>query len=456
MEITLPGWIARIAQRFTQERKDFYVVGGALRDQLLGRESREWDVATNARPDKVLELLKVSGAKAIGTVGKRFGTITARIENDPIEITTYRSEQYAQDSRQPTVAFGDSLEEDLARRDFTVNALAYDPIQKITIDKVGGQADLAAKLIRAVGNGRDRFNEDPLRMLRAIRFAVELEFEIEPKTFAAIASEKERFAILSVERIQQELNKILLSARPSRGIELLRESGLIAYILPELLPSIDIEFDPREHKDIYHHILQVLDNTPPKLELRWCALLHDIAKPLTRKKIAGEWHFLGHENVGAKMAKQILSRLRYPNDFVIYVNQLVYLHQRIPNDAGDWSDGAIRRFVRDAGAALDDLFTFAEADSTGKNERKLALYQARRAKLRERIVELERLAEIAKIASPLSGEELMELFHRPAGPWIKPIKEELLRQVLDGELGPDDKAKAKTVAKSLIADNTKR
>ena len=455
MEIALPGWIDRLAGRFKDQGKDFYVVGGALRDQLLGRQHREWDAATNATPDEIIEIMRSGGAKAIGTVGKRFGTVTAAFKGDPIEITTYRSEQYAEGSRKPDVQFGQSLEEDLQRRDFTINALAYDPINKKLIDVTNGQVDLAAKRIRAVGNARERFHEDPLRMLRAVRFASELDFTIDRATFHAIADEKERFAILSVERVQQEMSKILLTSTPSQGMELLRETGLIAYILPELLPSIDLEFDPREHKDIYHHILQVLDNTPSKLELRWCALLHDIAKPLTRKKIGGEYHFLGHENVGAKMAKQILARLRYPNDFIQYVSLLVYLHQRIPNDAGDWSDGAVRRFVRDAGEALDDLFTFAEADSTGKNERKNELYRERRKKLRARITELEKLAEIAKIKSPLSGEELMELFHRPAGAWIKPIKEELLRLTIEGELGEKEKDKAKVIAKKLIQGDTK-
>lgn len=455
MKITLPGWVARLATAFREQNKDFFIVGGALRDQLLGRPHREWDAATDATPDETVNLLRGKGAQAIGEIGKRFGTITAKFAGEPIEITSYRSDQYRGESRQPVVYFGKSLDEDLARRDFTINALAYDPITEVLIDKVDGRADLAGKQIRAVGNAQTRFHEDPLRMLRAIRFASELDFTIERATFQAITSERERFAILSVERIAQELNKILLSAKPSVGIELLRETGLIAYILPELLPSIDIEFDPREHKDIYHHILQVLDNTPPKLELRWCALLHDIAKPLTRKKIGSEYHFLGHENVGAKMAKQILSRLRYPNDFTHYVAKLVYLHQRLPNDDDQWSDGAVRRFVREAAAALNDLFIFAEADSTGRNARKLAMYKERRTKLRGRISQLEKQAAIAKIKSPLSGEELMELFHRPAGAWIRPIKEELLRLTIEGELTEGDKVKAQKIAKTLVGRDTK-
>lgn len=454
MTLRLPAAIERLAKAFKDGGYDFYLVGGALRDQLLGREHTEWDAATDALPEQIIRLLKENGGKRIGTIGQRFGTITALFHHEPVEITTYRSESYQSDSRNPEVRFGKTLEDDLSRRDFTINALAYEPLTKELTDPWKGQNDLSAKRIEAVGNAGERFREDPLRMLRAVRFAVELGFEIEPKTLRAISEEKERFAILSVERVQQELNKILLSPQPSQGMELLNQTSLIAYILPEILPSIDLEFDPREHKDIYHHILQVLDNTPPKLELRWCALLHDIAKPLTRKKIGGEYHFLGHENVGAKIARQVLERLRYPNDFIKYVSKLVRLHQRIPNNDGAWTDGAVRRFVRDAGEALEDLFVFAEADSTGKNERKNAIYRARRDELRKRITELEKQAEIAKIKSPLSGEDLMELFHRPAGPWIKPVKEELLRLVLDGELGQDDKENAAKIAKSLVRGNT--
>ncbi|MEX1123924.1 MAG: HD domain-containing protein [Patescibacteria group bacterium] len=447
---TLPVHLERLAGVFEQSGKDFYIVGGALRDQLLGRTHHEWDVATNAKPDEIIKLLQKGGCQKINLVGKRFGTIAGEFHNEPIEITTYRTEQYQEDSRKPAVLFGDNLSDDLSRRDFTINALAYSPTEKKLIDSHDGQQDLQLKQIRSVGNAVERFHEDPLRMLRAIRLATQLGFSIERKTFLAIIGEKDRFGVLSAERVRQEIDKILLSPTPSQGIELLKESGLIAYILPELLPSIDIEFDPREHKDIYHHIIQVLDNTPPQLALRWCALLHDIAKPITRKKIGGEYHFLGHEIVGARMAKDVLGRLKYSTDFTKYVTKLVRLHQRIPNDDGQWTDGAVRRFVRDAGECLEDLFTFAEADSTGKNERKLEQYRQKRQELKSRIAELEKLAEIAKIKSPLSGEELMELFHRPAGPWIKPVKEELLRQVIEGDLKQDDKKKAAEIARRLV------
>lgn len=448
--VVLPPWLKKLGQLFADHHFELHVVGGAIRNQLSGKDVAEWDLATNARPSDTEKLIRQFGCTQIGTIGKRFGTITGRFNGEPIEITTYRTEAYQPHSRQPEVAFGETLRGDLSRRDFTVNAIACNTLDEKLYDPFDGRADIEKKIIRAVGEPRERFNEDPLRMLRAIRFATQLDFEIEKNTFEAISQEKERFGILSAERVAQEFNKILLTKTPSQGVELVVQSGLISYVLPELIPSIDLEFDPTQHKDIYHHILQVLDNTPPKLELRWCALLHDIAKPLTRKKIGGEYHFLGHEVVGARLAKTILGRLKYPNDFIAYVSKLVYLHQRIPNDQGNWTDGAVRRFVRDAGLTLDDLFTFAEADSTGKNERKLAKYRAGRDELKARIVELEEEAEIAKIKSPLSGEELMKLFHRDAGPWIKPIKDELLRMVLDGELKTDDKKTAEEIARKLV------
>lgn len=448
MSISVPTWLESLSKDFSDSGHQLYMVGGAVRDELLGRKVEEWDLASNAKPSVSEEILRKK-TKKIGLIGKRFGTVTADLGGHRVEITTYRGESYVELSRKPTVKFGESINEDLSRRDFTINAIAYDLAHPRLLDPHQGQADLENKIVRAVGDPESRFREDPLRMLRAIRFAVRLGFEIDPKTFEAISLEREHFAILSAERVSQEMDKILLTDKPSRGIDLLVESGLINYILPELIPCIDLEFDPAEHKDIYGHILQVLDQTPSSLELRWCALLHDIAKPLTRKKIGGEYHFLGHEVVGARLTKDILRRLKYSNEFVDYLSKLVYLHQRIPNNDGLWTDGAVRRFVRDAGETLDDLFFFAEADSTGGNKLKLEKYRRMRSELKERIVELEKQAEIAKIHSPLDGEELMEMFHRPAGVWIKTIKEHLLQLVLDGKLDQEDKGTAKQIAKEI-------
>jgi len=446
----IPAFVRNLTTHFQTAGCQLYIVGGAVRDALLLREITEWDLTTDATPTKVELLLKSFGVSHISLVGQRFGTVIGQYKKLPIEVTTFRSENYDPDSRQPTVEFGRSLLEDLSRRDFTFNAIAYNALTEQLTDPYQGQADLGNRLIRSVGQANDRFREDPLRILRAIRLAVQLNFSISSDTLQGLQQTKERLALLSSERVAAELGKMLLAPKPSQAIRLMVETGVINYILPELLPTVDLEQDTREHKDIYAHILQVLDNTPPRLELRWCALLHDIAKPLTRQKIDGQYHFLNHENVGAKIAKQVLGRLKYSADFTAYVTKLVKLHQRLPNYNGGWNDGAIRRFVLDAGECLDDLFTFAEADTTGSNERKKEQYQATRQLLRSRIDELEKEAEISKIKSPLSGDELMTIFHRPPGRWIKPVKDQLLSLVLDGELAPEDKATAQKIAQAML------
>jgi len=455
MTVGVPNWLKEFARRYREHPAELYLVGGALRDQILGQDPKEWDMATSLKPSETEKLLKSLGAQNIGTIGRQFGTITAQIENHRVEITTFRGESYSSDSRKPEVNWGTDINEDLARRDFTINAIAYDFVRDRLIDPHSGQLDLNHKVIRAVGNPLDRFDEDPLRMLRALRFAAVLGFSIDQETYNAVIARRERLAIVSSERIAEELNRALLSPQPSRFVRLSVESALVAYFLPELIPTIDLEFDPAEHKDIYEHILAVLDKTEPKLELRWCALLHDIAKPLTRKKNGGLYSFHGHENVGAKIAQQVLRRLKYPNSFVDYVAKLVRLHQRLPNYNGDWSDGAIRRFVREAGETLDDLFSFAEADVTGSNLKKIASYRQNRQALRERIDELEHQAQIAKITSPLDGNELMAIFKRPAGPWLGEVKKYLLDLVLDGKLKQANKKTATELARKYLLKKQK-
>ena len=450
MTVHLPEWPKTLERAFQGQGKQLFLVGGAVRDLELKRSFEEWDFATNSTPEETEEILRSCQAKQIGLIGKRFGTVTANYQGERVEITTFRGESYEDNSRKPTVTWGTSIKDDLSRRDFTINAMAVNVTTDEFLDPFEGLTDLKNKIIRSVGDANDRFSEDPLRMLRAIRSSTQLGFDIEPSTLSSIGTQKERFAILSAERVAAELNKILLTPKPSHGIRLIVETGLVAYILPELIPTIDLEFDPKEHKDIYEHILQVLDNTPAELGLRWCALLHDIAKPLTRRKDGFEYSFHGHENLGARATRTVLSRLKYDNDFISLVTKLVRLHQRLPNNDGHWTDGAVRRFVRDAGETLDDLFTFAAADSTGANQTKLAKYQSMRDEMQERIRSLEAQAEIAKIKSPLDGYELMALYNRPAGVWLKEVKQYLLDLVLDGTLEPKDKEGAKKLAQKFL------
>ncbi|HUD20928.1 MAG TPA: CCA tRNA nucleotidyltransferase, partial [Candidatus Saccharimonadales bacterium] len=275
-----PKWLHDLGEAFDKQGFELFLVGGAIRNKLLGLKIGEWDCATSAHPGDTERILRGFGCKKIGLVGKRFGTITGEFQGEKLEVTTFRSEKYDEASRQPTVEYGKTIEEDLSRRDFTINAVAYNLKTEKLLDPEHGQDDLKKGVVRAVGIVADRFKEDPLRMLRAVRFATLLDFEIDQATLTAITHQKDRFAILSAERISQEMDKMLLANQPSRGIVALVETGLISYILPELIPAIDLEFDPHEHKDIYRHILQVLDNTPPKIELRWVALLHDLAKPI--------------------------------------------------------------------------------------------------------------------------------------------------------------------------------
>ena len=453
--IEVPSWLKDLAINFKKHDESLFVVGGAIRETLLNREIGEWDLTTSAIPTLTLQILRGSKAKDINIVGEKYGTVAGKINNELVEITTYRGEYYASESRKPVVEFGKNIEDDLSRRDFTINAIAFDLINNKLIDLYNGQEDLTNKIVRAVGEPNQRFEEDPLRMLRAIRFAVVLDFEIEKHTLEAIEENKGRLAILSKERIAQELNKILLAKTPSKGIRLLEKTGLLELIIPEMEPAINLEFDPKEHKDVYNHILQVLDNTPPKLELRLTAIFHDISKPQTREKIGDEYHFYNHEIKGARVAKEVLNRLKYPNDIIDNVVKLVKQHQRIPSYDNTWSDGGVRRFVRDAGDLLDDLFIFAKADLTSRNQQKIDLYTKSREELYHRYEELEKQAEIAKIKSPLSGEELMKIFSKEPGPWIKPIKDHLLDLVLEGKLGQDDKDEAEKIAKIVFEQSEK-
>lgn len=446
---------AILADRFKKAGKELYLVGGSVRDRLLRRPSPDLDFATDATPSETEAILAQPWPEGthltIYKIGEKFGTIGAVIDGQRVEITTYRGETYQEDTRKPEVQFLRSLGDDLARRDFTINAMAMAVDGKI-IDPFGGRSDLAGRYIRAVGNPDDRFNEDPLRMLRAIRFACQLGFEIERDTYAAILRRAKTLQKISWERRAEEMNKILLSPHSSEGLKLLYNSYLLDQVIPELLPMIGLQQrGDYHHKDVWRHTLQVVENTEPDLVLRWAATLHDIAKPATKSVDGSEVHFFGHEMLGAEMARQILQRLRFSSELIERITKLVRMHQRINLYESDWTTGAVRRFVREAGDELPLLFALSKADITSQREAKVAARLALVRELERRVEELKLEEETEKIKSPLDGNELMAIFGRPPGPWIRDVKERLLNAVLDGEIAPDDKAGAEAIAREFLA-----
>jgi len=452
------------------------MVGGTVRDLLLHRESSpDADLTTDATPEEVKRLVDPTHPKAVVLVGERFGTVRLYYRNearsagfsdeessagavpgepteDIIEITTFRTERYNSDSRKPEVAFGTVLEEDLLRRDFTINAMARDPLTGAIIDPFGGRTDLEARVLRAVGNEPEkRFDEDPLRLLRAVRFAAQLDFAIEPKTAQAIANQAQTLEKISRERIRDEMNKILLSPQPTVGLRLMVDLGLMQWVIPEVLELRGVSQRPVQSKDVYAHTLQVVQNTPPRLLTRWAGLLHDIAKPRTRTIEDGKVHFFGHEDVGAHMARDILRRLKFDREHIEGVTLLVHMHMRSNAYMSDWTDGAVRRLMLEADDRLPDLLDLSQADITSYRPEKVNRAVARVQELRARVAYLKEEAERVPLKSPLDGNELMKLFGRGPGPWLKPVKEHLLGLVIDGKMPPDDKAGAAEEARAFVA-----
>jgi poly(A) polymerase len=451
-EVGVNTALTRLAEQFTAAGHAVYLVGGCVRDLVLGRPTSDYDLATDAPPDVVKRLLASAAAEHVWTVGERFGTIGAHLDGLTVEITTFRSEEYAARSRKPTVRFGTTLEGDLARRDLTINAMAEDLRSGELVDPFGGARDLEARLVRAVGDPDERFAEDPLRLLRAVRFVAQLGFRLEPETAAAIGRSADRLADISRERIAQEMNKLLVTPRASHALRLLCDQGLMRHIVPELLAMRGMRQDIYRYKDVFEHTLHVVDNIEPELVLRWAALLHDVGKPRTISHVKGETHFFGHEFVGEDMSRRILGRLRYDRDLIERVSHLVAMHQRINNYEGDWTDGAVRRFMREADTALDDLFKLSRADLTTRREEKRRAAIRRLEELRARCDAIRAQEDVAKLRSPLDGNDLMELFGRPPGPWIRPIKDHLLGLVIDGQLDQDDRATAERIARELMAE----
>jgi poly(A) polymerase len=418
-----------LALEFKKAGFTLALVGGPVRDAILGRLGNDLDFTTNAHPDQTRKILD-SWADTVWETGVEFGTISAKRGLSTIEITTYRNELYDAQSRNPEVTFGENIDADLFRRDFTVNAMALELTTDIPtfIDLFDGVQDLAEKILRTPGTAEASFSDDPLRMMRAARFASQLEFNLDPKLMVAIELMADRISIISAERIREELIKILMSARPRIGLTILVETGLATKILPEL-PKLKLEVDEHHHhKDVYEHTLTVLEQAialedrlgGPNLVIRLAALLHDIGKPRTRELISGGGvSFHHHEVVGSKMAKERLRALRFDNHTIKDVSQLVFLHLRFHGyGSGEWTDSAVRRYIRDAEHLLEHLHVLTRADCTTRNKRKAELLADTYQSLENRITELKTKEELNKIRPDLDGSQIMEILGIQPSPLV--------------------------------------
>lgn len=428
------------------------LVGGPVRDLFLGETSVDLDFTTNATPDQTLEVVK-GWADATWEIGKEYGTIGIRKGNEMVEVTTYRAEKYDPDSRKPVVAFGTDLVDDLFRRDFTINSMALRLPSLELIDPFGGQRDLEAGIIRTPGTPQASFSDDPLRMMRAARFASRLDIDVAPEVFEAMTDMAERITIISAERVRDELVKLICGTAPRRGVDLLVESGLASYVLPEV-PALKLEVDEHHrHKDVYQHSLTVMEQAAsqetdndgavpgPDFILRFAALMHDIGKPATRKfEENGSVSFLHHDVVGAKLTKKRMRELRFDNDTIKAVARLVELHMRFYGygDAG-WSDSAVRRYVRDAGELLERLHRLTRADVTTRNKRKANRIASAYDDLERRISELAEQEELNSMRPDLDGEQIMEILDIKPGPLVGQAYKFLLNMRLDeGALGEEE------------------
>ena len=429
---------------------EIYLVGGAVRDGILGIETKDFDFTTNATPEDSLELLGKKGYKTT-EIGKAFGTIETTIEECFLHITMYREDIYDKDSRKPEVKTLSNLDKDLSRRDFTINALAYDMNKNEIIDPYSGLKDLSEGIIRTPDSPNISFSDDPLRMLRACRFISTHGFTPNNEVFEAITKNLERIQIVSTERIRDELTKLLTGKNPSLGIKAFVESGLSKLIMPEL-DELKIEVDPNHHhKDVYEHTMVVVDRVSPTLVSRMSALLHDIGKPQTKGIENGKVHFRHHEVVGAKMSKKIMKRLKYDKRTISDVALLVENHLRPHTFKMGWTDSAVRRYIIDSGELISELNELVRADITTKNKEKYADINKYLDEMEERIKEVTEKEELSKLRPPLSGDEIMEMFNLEPGPDVGKIMKALYEQrINDGEVSKEEATKlAEEVYKKL-------
>lgn len=469
-EIAESPAVSVLAAAFTERGYEFALVGGPVRDALLGRPVTDLDFTTSARPDETRAVLD-SVSSSVWEVGRAFGTIAARVRGENVEVTTYRADTYRDDSRKPEVEYGDTIEGDLVRRDFTVNALALLLPSQRLVDVSNGIEDLLAGRLATPGSPEVSFTDDPLRMLRAARFVSQLGFEVAPEVRAAMAEFADRLDIISRERIRDELVKLLSTDDPVPGIRLLVETGLAERFLPELTALLTTQDDHGRHKDVYEHSLTVLqqaielerargevnadgasgaggDENGAQREadvvLRLASLLHDIGKPATRRFERGGVTFHHHDVVGAKLARKRLRELRFDNDTVKKVARLIELHLRFFGYSDQqWSDAAVRRYVRDAGDELEQLHILTRADVTTRNRRKAERLEHAYDDIERRIAELSEAEELAAVRPELDGERIMAVLGVPPGPAVGRAYRFLLELRLDEGVIGEEAAEAR-------------
>ena len=454
-ELASKGAVATLAAAFSAAGHELALVGGPVRDAFLGRPITDLDFTTDATPDEILAIVTPI-SQAQWDVGRAFGTIAARVDGESVEITTYRSDSYDHTTRKPAVEFGDTLEGDLGRRDFTVNAMALRLPELVLVDPSHGMEDLVAGILRTPGRPEVSFGDDPLRMLRAIRFSAQLGFTVEVDTAVAISEMRESIAMISIERVNDELSKLLKTDAPRAGIELLVESGLAELVIPEI-PALQLESDEHHHhKDVYQHSLTVLEQAidlekargrlrSPDLVLRLAALLHDIDKPATkRNEPGGQVSFHHHDVVGAKLARKRLRALRFDNDTIAAVSRLIELHLRFFGyTEGAWTDSAVRRYVRDAGDQLERLHILTRADVTTRNRRKADQLSFAYDDLEERIATLAAQEEIDSVRPDLDGSQIMAILGIGPGREVGQARAFLLELRLDEGPLPEEEATAR-------------
>lgn len=447
-----PAAVEKVADAFVEAGYELSLVGGPVRDALLGNPPKDFDLTTNATPDETQRILDSTGATT-WDIGKDFGTIGAHLGGIDIEITTYRSDSYDSSSRKPDVNFGDTLEGDLSRRDFRVNALALRFPDFTLVDPHNGLTDLLEGTLDTPVSPEQSFDDDPLRMMRAARFASQLGFQVSQRVLIAMGDMAERLEIVSAERIQQELYRLIIGTYPRRGIEMLVYTGICDIVLPELSHLQETVDEHMRHKDVYEHTLTVLDQAValetdaegpcprPDFVLRFASLMHDIGKPATRRfEGGGVVTFHQHDMVGARMTRKRMKALRFDKKTTQAVSKLVALHLRFHGyGEQSWTDSAVRRYVTDAGEQLERLHRLTRADCTTRNRRKALYLSTAYDDLENRIEEIAKNEELAKIRPDLNGEQIMQILDLQPGPEVGKAYKYLMQLRLDeGELGEEE------------------